>query len=608
LYAKEKCGVETVPQMIGPFTFLKISKGYKKEDFEKFLFDLAGAYNGIILELEKAGAKAFRLEEPSLACDISDAEIDLLIGAYKILTSGLNIETYVQVYYESLSAYKRITDELPVDGIGLDFAINDENFENVREYGFPKDKKLIAGIVSGRDIWKTDYKKAVRLLKELFTLASKESIIISNSSPLYHLPVSLNAEQNYLNEKLLKIVSFADERLAELETVKKIINENLSAPEQDFVLARELFKNDYVQKAVAEIDETKIGRKDSFAQRSALQREILNLPLFPTTTIGSYPQTAQVRKNRADFKKGAKTKEEYEAFIKEEIKKVIAFQEDLGIDVLVHGEFERTDMVEYFAQGLDGFAITKNGWVQSYGSRCVKPPVIFGDVSRPKPITVKYITFAQSLTEKPLKGMLTGPVTILNWCFYRKDISKKEIAFQIALALKDEVIDLEKDGVKIIQIDEAAFREGLPLKKSKQRAYLDWAVKSFKLAHQGVEAKTQVHSHMCYSEFNEILKDIYDMDADVISIEASRSKGEIIWEFEKLNYDRAIGLGVYDIHSPRVPSQEEIISIAERSIKVIDKSLFWINPDCGLKTRGYEETEKALRNMADAAKKLRENN
>ena len=608
-WAKEKFGIETIPSIVGPFTFLKLAKGYEKADFEKLLSNLAGVYNKIVKELEQNGVKTVRIEEPALVMDIDAKEgvneTEQLISAYETLTKDINLEIYVQTYYESLSNYETIVNKLPVQAIGLDFVVNSENLENIKKYGFPADKKLIAGVVSGRDIWKTDYKKAVDLINEISKAAGKNELIISNSAPLYHLPWSLNKEKEHLDKNLLELLSFAEERLDELKTLKEIMNNGVSVPVQNLDEIRKSFKNDAVVKAVSEIDENKIGRPEEFKTRYAKQQEILNLPLFPTTTIGSYPQTKEVRKTRADYKKGLISKQDYDKFIKEEIKKVIELQEDLELDVLVHGEFERTDMVEHFGQRLDGFAFTKNGWVQSYGSRCVKPPIIYSDVSRPEKMTVDEIVYAQSLTEKPVKGMLTGPVTILNWSFFRKDITKKEISFQIALALKDEVLDLEKAGIKIIQIDEAAFREGMPLKKAKQKDYLDWAVKSFKLSNETVKTETQIHTHMCYSEFNEILESIYAMDSDVISIEASRSQGEIIEVFEKLNYDHGIGLGVYDIHSPRIPSTEEMEVIVERSIKVIDKKLFWINPDCGLKTRGYEETIPALKNMVSVAKKMR---
>jgi 5-methyltetrahydropteroyltriglutamate--homocysteine methyltransferase len=519
---------------------------------------------------------------------------------------GINIEVFVHTYYESLDHFEKITNELPVSGIGLDFVVNDENLENLKKYGFPKDKKLQAGVISGRDPWKTDYVEVLKLIDQIKEVVDEDRIVLSNAAPLFHLPVSLEPEKGHLDDRLIGLLSFADERLEEIKTLKDIINIGASVPSQTLQALRDEFKNEEVRQAVKDIDSQEIKRPHDFKERYKKQIELLGLLRFPTTTIGSFPQTKEVRQMRAKFRKGEISAEEYENFIKEQIKKAVEIQEELEIDVLVHGEFERTDMVEFFGEKMDGFAFTKNGWVQSYGTRCVRPPIIYGDVSRPAPMTLKETLYAQSLTKKPMKGMLTGPVTILNWSFYRKDIPKKEIAYQIAVALRDEVLDLEREGIKIIQIDEPAFREGLPLKKRKQEDYLKWAVKAFRLTNNTVQETTQIHTHMCYSEFNEIIDWIYAMDADVISIEASRSKGEIIEAFEKFNYDHAVGVGVYDIHSPRIPTIEEMLEIAERTVQVIDKNLIWINPDCGLKTRGWEETIPALRNMVQVAKILRE--
>ncbi|MDR3112014.1 MAG: 5-methyltetrahydropteroyltriglutamate--homocysteine S-methyltransferase [Elusimicrobiota bacterium] len=605
LSIKNDLKIETIPSMFGPWTFLKLAKNYKKENFESILMDLVPLYRQILKELQDEKVEFVRIEEPAFVFDLTDAEAKVLIKAYNRLTENLNIKIIVQTYYESLSQYERITSELPVYSLGLDFISNTQNFENIKKFGFPKNKKLIAGIVSGRDIWKTDIAKTLNFIEELSKTIGSEELIISNAAPLFHLPVSLEFEKGHLNPQLLELLSFADDRLQELDMLKQIVVKGEKPPAQDFASIIKSFADESVKKKVAGIDENSIGRKEEFVQRKALQDKSLNLPLFPTTTIGSFPQTPQVRKARADFKNGRISKTQYDDFIKSETQKVMKLQEEIDLDILVHGEFERNDMVEYFGEKLKGFAFTKNGWVQSYGSRCVKPPIIFTDVSREEKMTVDNITYAQSLTKKPLKGMLTGPVTILNWSFFRKDIPKKEIAFQLAIALRDEVLDLESAGIKIIQIDEAAFREGLPLKKEKQKDYLDWAVKSFRLTNDKVKPQTQIHSHMCYSEFDEIIGDIYKMDFDVISIEASRSRGEIIEVFEKMKFDRSIGLGVYDIHSPRIPPQDEIFEIVDRSIKVIDKGFFWINPDCGLKTRGYEETIPALKNMVAVAKKAR---
>lgn len=621
-FAKEKLGIETKPVIVGPFTYVWLGKVPQKQEgtllvhmvkakesprFKELVFSASKIYNQILKELESNGVKIVQLDEPALVLDLDENDIEILIEAYKILTSELKeIEVFVHTYYESLSNYEKIVYELPVAGIGLDFTINDENFENLKKFGFPSDKKLIAGIVSGRDPWKIDFVKTVEFLHQILKFISEDRLILSNSSPLFHLPVSLEPEKGHLDDRLIGLLSFANERLDELKTLKKILNEGHPIPSQNLQALRDEFKDEEVRKKISQIDEKNIGRKTPFEERYRKQISILGLPKFPTTTIGSFPQTKEVRKVRADFNAGKISKEEYENFVKEQIKNVIDIQEKLGLDVLVHGEFERSDMVEFFGQKMKGFAFTKNGWVQSYGTRCVRPPIIYGDVSRPEQMTINEIAYAQSLTSKPVKGMLTGPVTILNWSFYRKDIPKKEIAYQIALALRDEVLDLEKAGIKVIQIDEPAFREGLPLKKAKQKEYLEWAVNAFKLTNESVKPETQIQTHMCYSEFNEIIEYIYAMDSDVILIEASRSKGEILDAFEKFNYDHGIGPGVYDIHSPRVPSVEEMLEIAERAVKVLNKNLIWINPDCGLKTRNWEEVIPSLQNMVKVAKIMRE--
>jgi 5-methyltetrahydropteroyltriglutamate--homocysteine methyltransferase len=621
-FALEKIGIETKPVIVGPFTYVWLGKVPKKQEgtllvhmvksreserFKELVINASRIYNQILKELEANGVKAIQLDEPALVLDLEEDDVAILTESYRTLTQGLkDIEVFVHTYYESLSRYEEIVNNLPVSGIGLDFTVNDENLENLKKFGFPKDKKLIAGIVSGRDPWKIDFAKTVDLINQILNFVSEDKLIISNSSPLFHLPVSIEYEKGHLDERLINLLSFANERLDELKMLKKIINEGFPVPSQNLQAIKDEFKDERVRRRVAEIDENKIGRKDNFKERYQKQISLLGLPKFPTTTIGSFPQTKEVRKARADFVAGKISQDEYENFIKEQIRNVIKIQEELGLDVLVHGEFERSDMVEFFGQKMKGFAFTKNGWVQSYGTRCVRPPIIYGDVSRPEPMTVKEISYAQSLTSKPVKGMLTGPVTILSWSFYRKDIPKKEIAYQIALALRDEVSDLEKAGIKVIQIDEPAFREGLPLKKSKQKEYLEWAVNAFKLTNEQVKAETQIQTHMCYSEFNEIIEYIYAMDSDVILIEASRSKGEILDAFEKFKYDHAIGPGVYDIHSPRIPTIEEMLEIAERSIKLIDKNLIWINPDCGLKTRNWEEVIPSLKNMVTVAKIMRE--
>jgi len=588
---------KTKPVITGPFTYLYCAK---LKDYSYFLDKITSVYCSLLKELEESGTEEVQFDEPALVLDLDNKTVREIIDCYKKITKHFNkIKIYVQTYYEALSEYERIVYELPVHGIGFDFVNGKENLENISKFGFPKDKFLIAGVVSGRDPWRTDFKETLKLIETLTKF--NEKIILSNSCPLIHLPVTIKNET--FPEELLKILSFANERLEELAILKTVINEGKEPPVQDLSMK---FVNPAVSEKVSQISQKTFQRKPEFAERYKKQMESLKMPLFPTTTIGSFPQTTEIRKVRADYKAGRISIEEYENFINKEIRKAIDIQEKIGLDVLVHGEFERTDMVEFFAEKLQGFAITKNGWVQSYGSRFVRPPIIYGDVWRKKPLILKETLYAQTLTKKPVKGILTGPITLLQWSYPRKDISKEEIAYQIALALNEEVMELEKAGIKIIQIDEPAFREGMPLKKAKVNQYFDWAIKSFRIVTHSVKPETQIHTHMCYSHFNDIIEKIYEMDADVISIEASRSRGEILKAFENFRYDRGIGIGVYDIHSPRVPKLEEIIEIVERSIKLIDISLLWINPDCGLKTRGWQETIASLNNMVKVAFLLRE--
>jgi 5-methyltetrahydropteroyltriglutamate--homocysteine methyltransferase len=588
---------KTKPVITGPFTYLYCAK---LKDYSYFLDKITSVYCSLLKELEESGTEEVQFDEPAMVLDLDNKTVREIIDCYKKITKHFNkIKIYVQTYYEALSEYERIVYELPVHGIGFDFVNGKENLENISKFGFPKDKFLIAGVVSGRDPWRTDFKETLKLIETLTKF--NEKIILSNSCPLIHLPVTIKNET--FPEELLKILSFANERLEELAILKTVINEGKEPPVQDLSMK---FVNPAVSEKVSQISQKTFQRKPEFAERYKKQMESLKMPLFPTTTIGSFPQTTEIRKVRADYKAGRISIEEYENFINKEIRKAIEIQEKIGLDILVHGEFERTDMVEFFAEKLQGFAITKNGWVQSYGSRFVRPPIIYGDVWRKKPLILKETLYAQTLTKKPVKGILTGPITLLQWSYPRKDISKEEIAYQIALALNEEVMELEKAGIKIIQIDEPAFREGMPLKKAKVNQYFDWAIKSFRIVTHSVKPETQIHTHMCYSHFNDIIEKIYELDADVISIEASRSRGGILKAFENFRYDRGIGIGVYDIHSPRVPKLEEIIEIVERSIKLIDISLLWINPDCGLKTRGWQETIASLNNMVKVAFLLRE--
>ncbi|MEO2152832.1 MAG: 5-methyltetrahydropteroyltriglutamate--homocysteine S-methyltransferase [Aquificota bacterium] len=628
--AKEKYGIEGRPVIIGPYTFLKLSKTLQKvgeegglpiyhmekiEDpkiLKALMEKLIPVYRQMLQELKEAGVKEVQIDEPAFVLNLSDEEVAIIEEAYKELTKDLEgLDIYVVTYYEGIDDqyFERIVN-LPVSGIGLDFVSSERNLKNIRQKGFPKGKKLVAGVVPGRNVWRLNLNKTAELLKELKELVGEENLIISNAQPLYHLPITV-APENKLPEGLKERLSFAKERLEEIRLLKGILEGYEAAiskaKEIEELLSRPFGRNEEVVNRIKNLKEEDFVRQPPYEERDKTQRELLKLPLFPTTTIGSFPQTPDVRKARVKYRKGELSEEEYKKFIQGKIKEAIQLQEELGLDVFVHGEFERSDMVEYFAELLDGIATTSHGWVISYGSRVYRPPIIYGDVSRPKAMTVEWITYAQSLTDKPVKGMLTGPVTILNWSYAREDIPRREIAYQIALAILDEVLDLERNGIKIIQIDEPAFREAVPIKKEEWDDYFDWAIKAFRLSNSKVEPETQIHTHMCYSDFNDIIEQIYEMDFDVISIEASRSKGEIIEAFEKFGkWDRQIGVGVYDIHSPAIPTKEEMKAVMLRVMKVLPKELLWVNPDCGLKTRKWEEVIPALKNMVEMAKELRE--
>ncbi|MGE4546202.1 MAG: 5-methyltetrahydropteroyltriglutamate--homocysteine S-methyltransferase [Desulfurella sp.] len=607
------------PYLIAPFTFLKLSKIYIKSEknlnttgsskiedettLYYFLEPLLEVYKNIAKSLKAEGVSLVSFHDPALVFDLKDYEIEAVKKIYKELSTVADIELIT--YYDSISAYKDIVG-LPVKRIGLDFCSNPENLENVKKYGFPKDKELIAGVINGRQVWRANLEEKLKLMDELSKIAP--SLSISNSSPLFHLPINVEIETK-MDPDLKKRLSFAKQKLEELKTLKNAFlgdTESLKAKEASKALfGTDFGKNQAVIDRIKALKDSNFQRALPYSERIKLQQSTLNLPIFPTTTIGSFPQTEEVRKTRSAFRSGKISKQEYDAFIKSEIDSLIAYQEEIGLDVLVHGEFERTDMVEFFAEKLKGIATTEHGWIISYGSRGYRPPIIYGDVYRDEPMTLNEILYAQSKTKKPTKGMLTGPVTILNWSFYRSDIPKKEVAYQIALAILDEVKDLEKNGIKIIQIDEPAFREGVPIKQKDWESYFDWAIKAFRLC-SNAHPNTQMHTHMCYSEFNDIIDKIYEMDFDVISIEASRSKGEILEAFEKFGkWDRQIGIGVYDIHSPAIPTVEEMETVMKRAMKVLDKSLLRVNPDCGLKTRRCEEVKPALKNMMDMAINLR---
>ncbi len=605
------CGVVAKPVLIGPFTFLKLARYTGTKSAADFADACAAAYSEALKKFANLGAKWVQFDEPALVYDLTAEEIALFEKLYRvILTAKGSAKVLLQTYFGDIrDAYDTVT-KLGFDGIGIDFLEGKKSFELVSTKGFPAQTVLFAGLVNGKNIWKNHYRKTIDRLNELSAFAKE--IVLSTSCSLLHVPYTLENETK-LPEAYKKHFAFAKEKLAELSDLAKIAangdSEVLAANDALFATARPDCENAAVRARLQAVSEADFERKPAFAEREKIQKEALALPQFPTTTIGSFPQTADVKANRKAFKAGQISEEEYKKFNQEKIRECVKLQEELDLDVLVHGEYERNDMVEYFGEQLKGYLFTEKAWVQSYGTRCVKPPIVWGDISREKPMTVEWSVFAKSCTNRPMKGMLTGPVTILNWSFPREDISHKESALQIALAIRDEVLDLEAAGINIIQIDEAALREKLPLRKSDWYSeYLDWAIPAFRLVHSGVKASTQIHTHMCYSEFTDIIPAIDNMDADVITFEASRSDLLILDALRANNFKTEVGPGVYDIHSPRVPSEEEIVNALSRMLARINPEKLWVNPDCGLKTRGTTETVASLRNMVAAAKRLRANN
>ncbi|MED4463630.1 5-methyltetrahydropteroyltriglutamate--homocysteine S-methyltransferase [Metabacillus fastidiosus] len=610
--AKDKLGINGKPVIVGPVTLLSLSKGYEDSERAEILAALVPLYIEVFQQLKAAGAEWIQIDEPILVKDIQEgilAEVKEVYGQFTANVPEVNF--ILQTYFESIEAYEEII-QLPVQAIGLDFVHGKEtNLEKISKYGFPEDKVLFAGIIDGRNIWKASLLEKAKLVEKLVEAVGEDRLVLQPSCSLLHVPVTLKSEKE-LDEGIKDALSFADEKLDEITLLTEFFNEEVTLAElEKYDEAIERVKNsEYrnvtkVHEAIAKLDQYSSKRVSS-KERKEIQEKRFNLPLLPTTTIGSFPQTKEVRKERLKWRKGELSNEAYEQYIQAEIKRWIDIQEDLGLDVLVHGEFERTDMVEYFGEKMEGVAISKFGWVQSYGSRCVKPPIIYGDVHCIEPMTVKEAVYAQSLTDKPVKGMLTGPVTIINWSFVRDDISRTEVLNHVALAIREEVEALEANGIAMIQVDEAALREGLPLKEAKTKVYLDAAVYAFRIATSSVKDETQIHTHMCYSNFDDIIEAIDELDADVISIETSRSHGELIDSFEKYKYEKGIGLGVYDIHSPRVPSLEELTLNITRALAVLDERQFWVNPDCGLKTRGETETVAALEIMVEATKLYRE--
>ncbi|HGH0867352.1 TPA: 5-methyltetrahydropteroyltriglutamate--homocysteine S-methyltransferase [Staphylococcus pseudintermedius] len=589
------------PVIVGPVTFVALSKG-GDQSFEDKVRTLLPLYVEVLQSLIDAGAELIQIDEPILVTDKA-AELEAITReAYEAFAEADVAKSLViQTYFERANV--KFLSALPVKGLGLDF-VHDRgyNLQQIENGDFDRSKTLFAGIIDGRNVWAADVEAKKALIEKLSQYS--DDLYINPSSSLLHVPVSL--EDEVLEDDIRDGLSFATEKLETLDALKRAVNDN-DTEAYDRLHAQYIrFQSQAFKNLEYDFDSVRAKRASAFSERKVVQQQRLNLPDLPTTTIGSFPQSSEVRKQRADWKNNRITDEAYRQFVQDEIKRWIEIQEDIGLDVLVHGEFERNDMVEFFGEKLDGFLVTKFGWVQSYGSRAVKPPIIYGDVKWTAPLTIDETVYAQSLTDKPVKGMLTGPVTILNWSFERVDIPRSTVQDQIALAINEEVLALEKAGIQVIQVDEPALREGLPLRKEYHEDYLVKAVHSFKLATSSVTDETQIHTHMCYSQFGQIIHAIHDLDADVISIETSRSHGDLIKDFEDINYDLGIGLGVYDIHSPRIPTEEEITTAIERGLQQIDRSLFWVNPDCGLKTRKEDEVKAALTVLVNSARKLRQ--
>ena len=604
-------GYRVKPVLPGPLTYLWLGKT-RQGDFDKLelLDTLIPVYSEILLRLKEQGVEWVQIDEPILSLDLPPAWRNAFESAYNRLQLP-GLKRLLASYFGPLQENLTLACRLPVDGLHIDAIRGGEELDTLLSW-LPGYKVLSVGIVDGRNIWRTDLNSA---LQQLAAIKEKlgERLWLAPSCSLLHVPVDL-AQESSLDDEIKSWLAFATQKTEEITTLRQALDEGHETVAERLELARnaiaarrssDRIHHQAVKARTATVSEAMGRRSSSYQERSPKQRAWLKLPLFPTTTIGSFPQTAEIRQARQDFRQGRIYEADYCQRMQEEIALVVEKQEALGLDVLVHGEPERNDMVEYFGELLDGFAFSRYGWVQSYGSRCVKPPIIYGDISRPEPMTVDWATYAQSLTDKPMKGMLTGPVTMLNWSFVRDDQPRSETCLQIALALRDEVLDLERAGIRIIQIDEAAMREGLPLRKGDWAAYFEWAVGAFRITASGVADETQIHTHMCYSEFNDIIESVAGMDADVITIETSRSDMELLQAFEDFEYPNEIGPGVYDIHSPNVPSVEQIVSLLRKAASLIPAERLWVNPDCGLKTRAWPEVEEALEKMVTAARLLR---
>ena len=610
-YAEAKAlGIETKPVVIGAYTMLRLCRFTGKKPALDYVEDIISAYQNLVKKCEENQIAWVQFDEPALVWDMEESDIALFHKIYDgILSCKKHSHILLQTYFGDVRDIYQDLIQMPFDGIGLDFIEGKETLNLVNTYGFPQDKQLFAGLVNGKNIWKNCFDKTLKVLQTLND--KKIKAVLSTSCSLLHVPYTLKHEHK-ISQEYLAYFAFAEEKLGELKKLSILADAADYTKEAAYKENQKLFaeerdcKNADVKKRLSEVTENDYVRLPERSTRQKLQKKVLGLPEFPTTTIGSFPQTKDVKANRQAYRKGEISEQEYIDFNRKKIAECVALQEEIGLDVLVHGEYERNDMVEYFGEALGGFLFTEKAWVQSYGTRCVKPPVIWRDVYRKNPITVAWSVYAQSLTKKPMKGMLTGPVTILNWSFPREDISIRESIAQIALAIRDEVLDLEANGIQVIQIDEAALREKLPLRKSDwYTEYLDFAISAFRLTHSGVKPETQIHTHMCYSEFTDIIAAIDDMDADVITFEASRSDLQILDSLRENHFETEVGPGVYDIHSPRVPSVEEIVNALHIMLTKIEKDKLWVNPDCGLKTRGTKETEASLRNMVEAAKEIR---
>ncbi len=601
-------GFNTRPVVIGPISYLLLGKMKGDKSALSLLPKLMPVYVELLASLKAAGAEWVQIDEPHLALDLS-AEAKT---AYKTAYAELNksgLKLMLTTYFAGLRDNTDLAFGLNTAGVHVDLVREPAQLDTALKAVKPE-QVLSLGVVDGRNIWKNDFANSLTLLNKAKGALGDARIVVAPSCSLLHSPVDL-ANETKLDAELKQWMAFGQQKLEEVAVLAAALageQTEAVAANAKAIEARRTSKrihNDAVKARLASVSENMLSRKNPFATREKAQQALLKLPPLPTTTIGSFPQTADVREARAKFKAGAISEKEYDAFLEKKTRECVDYQVKADIDVPVHGEFERNDMVEYFGEQLAGFTFSSNGWVQSYGSRCVKPPIIFGDVSRPAPMTVRWSKFAQTLTDRPMKGMLTGPVTILQWSFVRDDQPRASTCKQIALAIRDEVVDLEKAGIRVIQIDEPAVREGLPLRNADKAAYLKWAVDSFRISAAGVEDATQIHTHMCYAEFNDIMQPIADMDADVISIETSRSAMELLQAFVDFKYPNQMGPGVYDIHSPRVPKQEEMVFLLRKALEVLEPHQVWVNPDCGLKTRGWPETEKALANMVDAAKAMR---